>query len=153
MTHYTTGEFAKKIGVCNRTLVRWDKAGVLVAHRTPMNRRYYTEEQLQKYYVENWDTLNYHIMLGVKCPIHLVLKKPDGSYVFWRTIFNGKGYDIEVSGIEHPTQKATITVWHNWFNDNRTVVEILPNIPHEDLPRVWQDVEKSYKGKRGNMNE
>lgn len=42
-------EFAEKIGVCVRTLQRWDVDGVLEANRTPSGRRYYTEEQLLKH--------------------------------------------------------------------------------------------------------
>lgn len=43
---YKIGEFAEQVGVSVKTLQRWDKAGLLVAHRTVTNRRYYTEEQL-----------------------------------------------------------------------------------------------------------
>jgi predicted site-specific integrase-resolvase len=38
-------EMAKRLGITVKTLQRWDKGGVLEAHRTPTNRRYYTEEQ------------------------------------------------------------------------------------------------------------
>lgn len=38
-------EFAKLLNVSTRTLQRWDKEGILVAHRTPTNRRYYTYSQ------------------------------------------------------------------------------------------------------------
>ncbi|GLB47429.1 hypothetical protein WR164_14080 [Philodulcilactobacillus myokoensis] len=46
--HYTTGQFAKKIGVVNKTLINWDKKGTLTAYRTPTNRRYYTQNQLDQ---------------------------------------------------------------------------------------------------------
>ena len=49
MENYSIGEFAKKIGVSVNTLQRWDREGILTANRTPTNRRYYTEEQLQQY--------------------------------------------------------------------------------------------------------
>lgn len=45
MTTYTIGEFAKKIGKSSKTLREWDKKGILPAHRTPTNRRYYTHDQ------------------------------------------------------------------------------------------------------------
>ena len=48
---YKPKEFAKLLGVSVRTLQRWDKKGLLVAHRTPTNRRYYTHEQYLKYIV------------------------------------------------------------------------------------------------------
>lgn len=43
---YSTGEFAKLIGKTIRTVQRWDMDGLLVAHRTPTGRRYYTKRQL-----------------------------------------------------------------------------------------------------------
>lgn len=44
---YPPREFAKMIGRSVQTLQRWDRDGVLVAKRTPTNRRYYTEEDYQ----------------------------------------------------------------------------------------------------------
>ena len=38
-------EMAERLGVTTRTLQNWDNQGLLKAHRTPTNRRYYTEEQ------------------------------------------------------------------------------------------------------------
>ncbi len=46
---YTTGEFSNLIGVSTKTLERWDKKGILIAHRTPTGRRYYTKEQYSVY--------------------------------------------------------------------------------------------------------
>ena len=46
---YKTKESAELLGVSVRTLQRWDKKGLLVAHRTPTNRRYYTHEQYLEY--------------------------------------------------------------------------------------------------------
>ena len=43
---YSAGEFAKLIGKTIRTVQRWDMDGLLVAHRTPTGRRYYTKAQL-----------------------------------------------------------------------------------------------------------
>ena len=40
---------AKRLGVSIKTLQRWDREGVLVAKRTPTNRRYYTEDQYLEY--------------------------------------------------------------------------------------------------------
>ena len=47
MKIYKPKEFAKLCGVCVKTLQRWDNAGTLVARRNPMNRRFYTEEELE----------------------------------------------------------------------------------------------------------
>lgn len=40
---------AERLGVTVRTLQIWDKKGTFKAHRTPTNRRYYTEEQYLEY--------------------------------------------------------------------------------------------------------
>ena len=46
---YKPKEFAELLGVSARTLQRWDKKGLLVAYRTPTDRRYYTHEQYLEY--------------------------------------------------------------------------------------------------------
>lgn len=42
-------EMAERLGVTVKTLQIWDNNGILKAHRTPTNRRYYTEEQYLEY--------------------------------------------------------------------------------------------------------
>lgn len=42
---YKIGKFADMIGVSYQALQRWDREGILKAHRTPTNRRYYTYQQ------------------------------------------------------------------------------------------------------------
>jgi DNA-binding transcriptional regulator YiaG len=49
MEIYTTSEFAKKIGVSVSTLRRWDKDGILIAHRKPSGRRFYMQDQYEEY--------------------------------------------------------------------------------------------------------
>ena len=49
MKIYKTGEAAKVLAVTPQTLQYWDRKGILKAHRTQTNRRYYTQEQL-----DNW---------------------------------------------------------------------------------------------------
>lgn len=46
MSIYKPNEFAKLVGVSVKTLQRWDRDGVLKAHRSPTNRRYYTDDQV-----------------------------------------------------------------------------------------------------------
>ena len=46
MNTYKPKDFAKMLGVTVRTLQKWDVAGKLKAFRTPTNRRFYTQEQL-----------------------------------------------------------------------------------------------------------
>ena len=49
MNTYKPKDFAKMLGVTVRTLQKWDVAGKLKAFRTPTNRRFYTQEQLDVY--------------------------------------------------------------------------------------------------------
>ena len=49
---YKIGKFADMIGVSYQTLQRWDREGILKAHRTPTNRRYYTYQQYMKIQTE-----------------------------------------------------------------------------------------------------
>jgi putative resolvase len=46
MNTYRPNEFAKLISKSVNTLQRWDREGILKAHRTPTNRRFYTHDQL-----------------------------------------------------------------------------------------------------------
>ena len=46
---YTPSQFANMINVTVKTLQRWDRKNILIAHRTITNRRCYTHTQ----YCEN----------------------------------------------------------------------------------------------------
>jgi putative resolvase len=46
---YRPHEFAALIGKTVNTLQRWDRQGILPAHRTPTGRRYYTHDQYLEY--------------------------------------------------------------------------------------------------------
>lgn len=46
MNTYSTGQFARAVGVSISTVQRWDREGTLRARRTPAGRRLYDEEQL-----------------------------------------------------------------------------------------------------------
>ena len=48
MNTYRPNEFAKLVAKTTKTLQRWDREGVLKAHRSPTNRRFYTHEQLSE---------------------------------------------------------------------------------------------------------
>ena len=45
ITNYKPKEFAELLNVSVKTLQRWDREKILVANRTPTNRRYYTYDQ------------------------------------------------------------------------------------------------------------
>jgi predicted site-specific integrase-resolvase len=46
---YTPQEFGRLIGRTTNTLQKWDRKGILKAHRSPTNRRYYTHDQYLQY--------------------------------------------------------------------------------------------------------
>jgi len=46
---YSSKEFGELIGKSVITLQKWDRKGILKAHRSPTNRRYYTHEQYLTY--------------------------------------------------------------------------------------------------------
>jgi len=46
---YSPKEFGQLIGRKVKTLQKWDREGVLKAHRSPTNRRYYTHDQYLEY--------------------------------------------------------------------------------------------------------
>lgn len=50
MKNYKPKEFAKLLNVSVKTLQRWDRDKTLIAKRTPTDRRFYTEEQLEQYF-------------------------------------------------------------------------------------------------------
>ncbi|MEN8907849.1 MAG: helix-turn-helix domain-containing protein [Clostridiales bacterium] len=48
-TYYKLSEFANLVNVSISTLQRWDREKILIAYRTPTNRRYYTDDHLKKF--------------------------------------------------------------------------------------------------------
>ena len=48
-TAYSPREFGELIGKSVITLQKWDRKGILKAHRSPTNRRYYTHDQYLAY--------------------------------------------------------------------------------------------------------
>ncbi len=48
-TTYSPKEFGEMIGKSVITLQKWDRKGILHAHRSPTNRRYYTHDQYLQY--------------------------------------------------------------------------------------------------------
>ena len=49
ITNYKPKDFAELLNVSVKTLQRWDRDGILTAKRTPTDRRFYTQEQLEEY--------------------------------------------------------------------------------------------------------
>lgn len=61
---YRLNEFAELCNVSVRTLQRWDKEGILVANRTPTNRRFYTHEQYLDFNSKKENDLEKYIGYG-----------------------------------------------------------------------------------------
>lgn len=49
IANYKPKDFAELLNVSVKTLQRWDREGILVAKRTPTDRRYYTYDQYLEY--------------------------------------------------------------------------------------------------------
>lgn len=49
ITNYKPKDFAALLNVSVQTLQRWDREKILIAHRSPTNRRYYTYDQYLQY--------------------------------------------------------------------------------------------------------
>jgi putative resolvase len=49
-TIYSPKQFGQMIGRSVNTLQKWDRKGILKAHRSPTNRRYYTHDQYLAYH-------------------------------------------------------------------------------------------------------
>ncbi len=45
ITNYKPKDFAELLNVSVKTLQRWDREGILIAKRTPTDRRFYTYDQ------------------------------------------------------------------------------------------------------------
>ena len=141
MKVYRLNEFAKEIGVAVLTLQMWDNKGILVAYRTPTNRRYYTEEQLQQYQkLSKRD--KYVSDLCEKCGKGYTLKTIDFERCIYKDL--GNGYDIEISSISKRWTKASIYVWFKYPMGEYKVVKTVHDIPHNELPVVLQEIERRY---------
>ena len=143
MNIYKPNEFAKKIGVTVLTLQRWDNKGVLKANRTPTNRRYYTEEQLQSYRSQSKQE-RYIGELCDKCGVGYTLKTIDLERCIYKDL--GNGYDIEISCVSKSRDKAWIYIWRK-EDDRYRVVEIKRDVPHCLLPTTLESIERRYKDK------
>ena len=64
MKIYSVSQMAEKLNVSVITLQRWDREGRLKSFRTPTNRRYYTQKQLDELLGENSQETKYVIGYG-----------------------------------------------------------------------------------------
>lgn len=141
MSIYKPNEFAKKIGVTVLTLQRWDNKGLLVADRTPTNRRYYTDAHLRQYQKLS-PRDNYISDLCGKCGIGYSLKTIDFERCIYKNL--GNGYDMEISLVSKRWMRASVYVWLKDNQGGYKVVETAHDIPHDELPIVLKKIEERY---------
>lgn len=86
---------AEKLGVSVITLQRWDRDGILKAHRSSTNRRYYTEDQIYQFKVGNKKEIK---KINVAyCRVSNRSQKDDlnNQKEFIRNFANGKGIILD----------------------------------------------------------
>jgi len=96
---YSPQEFGKLIGRTTNTLQKWDRRGILKAHRSPTNRRYYTHDQ-------------YLVYRG------LVAQEQGLTIVYTRVSAVAQKSDLanQMKALEAYCQQHTITV-DEWLSD------------------------------------
>lgn len=87
-------DVAERLNISVKTLQRWDNEGILIAHRTPTNRRYYTEDQIQQYL---HPSDNPHRLRVAYARVSNVGQKDDlkNQISFLRDYANGKGVTLD----------------------------------------------------------
>ncbi|MGN8971847.1 MerR family transcriptional regulator, partial [Lactobacillus amylovorus] len=53
MTILKPKDVADRLGITTRALQTWDRKGIFKAKRSPTNRRFYTEDQINQYLSQN----------------------------------------------------------------------------------------------------
>lgn len=91
MASYKIGEMAKLLGVTVRTLQKWDSNKTLVAHRTPTNRRYYTEEQVEQILHKSSSKKKGKIIAYARVSTYGQKKDLQNQIDFIQTFLNAKG--------------------------------------------------------------
>ena len=101
MRIYKIGDAAKYIGYKPNTLQRWDREGKLKAHRTPTNRRYYTQEQLDSWLNSTQKQNNGQMVAYARVSSNHQKKNLNNQLAFIREYAVAKGIilDQEISDI------------------------------------------------------
>lgn len=141
MKTYKLNEFASKIGVCVSTLQKWDRKGILIASRTLTNRRYYTEEQLQKCLKQTQNERYINELRG-RCGDGYSIKTIDCERCIYKNL--GNGYDIEISCVSKRWERVSIYVWKKDSDGHYRVVETAHDVLHSDIPGTLRRLERRY---------
>ena len=101
MRIYKLGDAAKYLGYRPNTLQKWDREGKLKARRTPTNRRYYTQEQLDNWLNSTQKQNNGQMVAYARVSFNHQKKNLNNQLAFIREYAVAKGIilDQEISDI------------------------------------------------------
>ena len=134
ITNYKPKEFATLLNVTVKTLQRWDREKILVANRTPTNRRYYTYDQYLQFKGIEKDTDSRKIVLYARVSSRKQTDDLENQVDFLQQYANAKGLIVDTivrdygSGLDYNRKKwnrlldavmenqvRMILVSHDWF--------------------------------------
>lgn len=94
VNNYKPKDFSKLLNVSVKTLQRWDNNGILKAHRSPTNRRYYTYDQyLQFKGIKKEDTRK--IVIYVRVSTRNKKNDLKNQIIFLQNFCNAKGMIVD----------------------------------------------------------
>ena len=92
---YKPKEFSELVNRSVNTLQRWDREGILIAHRTPTNRRYHTLEDYNKVMgIEITQNQVYEVIIYARVSNHSQKDDLQNQIKFLRDYANAKGYIV-----------------------------------------------------------
>ena len=92
---YKPKEFSELVNRSVNTLQRWDREGILIAHRTPTNRRYYTLEDYNKVMgIEITQNQVYEVIIYARVSNHSQKDDLQNQIKFLKEYANAKGYIV-----------------------------------------------------------
>ena len=91
ITNYKPKDFSKLLGVSVLTLQRWDNNGILKAHRTPTNRRYYTYDQYLAFKGDTEETARRQNVIYARVSTRNQKDDLENQISFLRQFCNAKG--------------------------------------------------------------
>ena len=86
-------QVAELLNVTVKTLQNWDKDGILVAYRTPKNRRYYTLEQINN--ITRSTNSSGDVVIYARVSSRNQKEDLENQIEFLKNYCNSKGYNIE----------------------------------------------------------
>ncbi len=91
ITNYKPKEFAELLNVSVKTLQRWDRDKILIANRTPTNRRYYTYDQYLEFKGIDKDADSRKIVIYTRVSTRNQSDDLENQVDFLQTYVNAKG--------------------------------------------------------------